>query len=99
MNTKHSDLQAFSPETFMLAQALSKFITATTGKSPQANAPARYVTIDLAASLTGYTVRAIRAKVADGTWLEGKVHVRSPDGRVLIDMQGYAEWVEQGPGR
>lgn len=52
----------------------------------------RYVTIQRAADLTGYTVRAIQTKIDRGVWLCGRVWVHAPDGRILIDMQGYEEW-------
>lgn len=56
---------------------------------------ARFVTIDLAAALTGYTPKAIRAKIEKGEWLEGRQYVRR-DGRVLIDLRGYETWAETG---
>lgn len=55
--------------------------------------PARYVVIKLAAQLTGYTARAIEHKIYRGDWREGIEYRRGPDGRILIDMQGYARWV------
>jgi hypothetical protein len=55
--------------------------------------PARYVVIRLASQLTGYTPGAIRTKIKRGVWNEGQVWRYGPDGRVLIDMQGYARWV------
>lgn len=57
---------------------------------------APYVTIDLAAKLTGYTERAIRTKIQKGVWLEGQEFLKGPDGRVLISMRGYTSWVEKG---
>jgi hypothetical protein len=61
---------------------------------PAPVAPARYVTIVLAAGLTGYTVQAIETKIARGIWVEGREWKRAPDGRVLIDMRGYERWAE-----
>lgn len=61
--------------------------------------PARYVTIALAAAVTGYTVGAIESKVKEGVWLEGHQYKRAPDGRILIDMRGVERWVESGPRR
>jgi hypothetical protein len=55
---------------------------------------ARYVTVALAAVKTGFTEKAIRKKIEDGVWVENREWKRSPDGRVLIDMDGYAQWVE-----
>ena len=56
---------------------------------------ARFVTIDLAATLTGYTAKAIRAKIDKGEWVEDRQYVRR-DGRVLIDLRGYELWAETG---
>jgi len=57
-------------------------------------APARYVTIALAAALHGYTVDAIETKIARGVWTEGREYRRAPDGRILVDMRGVERWVE-----
>jgi hypothetical protein len=56
---------------------------------------ARFVTIELAAILTGLSEGAIRMKKAKGVWLEGRQWVLR-DGRVLIDMEGYERWAETG---
>jgi hypothetical protein len=53
-----------------------------------------WVTIKKAAELTGYTEAAIRSKIAEGVWVEGKVWKRAPDGRPLISMEGYEAWVD-----
>lgn len=58
---------------------------------------ARFVTIELAAVITGLSPGAIRTKIARGIWLEDRQYVRR-DGRVLIDMKGYETWAEQGQG-
>jgi hypothetical protein len=72
----------------------------TEAHSPQAPAvqvaPSRYVTIELAAAITGYSPGAIRQKIHQGVWLENRQFIRSADGRVLIDMKGYEKWVEKG---
>lgn len=56
----------------------------------------RYVTIPKFSEHSGYTEDAIRTKIRDGVWMEGKVWTKAPDNRVLIDMEGYQEWVETG---
>jgi hypothetical protein len=56
--------------------------------------PARYVLLRLAKEMTGYTVKAIQAKITRGDWQEGEVWRRAPDGRLLIDIAGYEKWVE-----
>ncbi|MGC4080277.1 MAG: excisionase [Rubrivivax sp.] len=61
-------------------------------------APAPYVRIWLAAQLTGYTEKAIRRKISEGVWREGKEYRKAPDGAVLISMAGYAKWAEFGDG-
>jgi len=58
-------------------------------------APAAYVTIPLAATITGLTEKAIRRKIEDGKWIEGREFRRSPDGGIFISMRGYIKWVEQ----
>lgn len=60
--------------------------------------PSRFVTIPLAATMTGYTPSAMRTKITRGYWVEGREYVRAPDGHVLIDMRGYERWVSQGKG-
>ncbi|WP_254218731.1 hypothetical protein [Burkholderia multivorans] len=56
----------------------------------------RYLTIAKFSVETGYTEKAIRNKIHDGTWAEGEVWVKAADGRILIDVQGYEKWVETG---
>jgi hypothetical protein len=58
--------------------------------------PAPYVTVALAACITGLTEKAIRRKIEEGKWLEGQEFRRSPDGSILISIKGYAAWVERG---
>lgn len=55
---------------------------------------ARFVTIELAALMTGFSPGAIRTKIAKSVWLEGRQWVKR-DGRVLIDMKGYESWAER----
>lgn len=53
----------------------------------------RHVTIKKFSEQSGYTQDAIRAKIKTGVWLQGVVWIKAPDGRVLIDMEGYEQWV------
>jgi hypothetical protein len=72
--------------------------------SPHAPAPAgdaagplaAYVTIKAAASATGLTEKAIRRKIEQGVWLEGREWRRAPDGRLYISLRGYQAWIESG---
>lgn len=57
----------------------------------------RYLTIAKFAAESGYTENAIRTKIRDGIWREGQEWKRAPDGRVLVDVDGYHRWVETGP--
>lgn len=57
-------------------------------------APAQYVTIALAAAITGLTEKAIRRKIEDGKWIEGREYRRSPDGGLFVNLKGYERWVE-----
>lgn len=66
--------------------------------TPWAATPIRadYVTIPVAAAMTGYSPKAIRRKIEAGVWLEGREFRRAPDGHVLISVKGYESWVERG---
>ncbi|TGB34869.1 excisionase [Burkholderia thailandensis] len=54
----------------------------------------RYVTVLKFCEMTGYTEDAVKSKRRDGVWLEGQLWVKAPDGRILIDIEGYEKWVE-----
>lgn len=78
-----------------LLDALRSMIKAEVpSRGAQSATHARYVTVALAATLTGLTEKAIRRKMADGKWLDGREYRRSPDGGIFIDMKGYERWVE-----
>lgn len=59
----------------------------------QVVAPARFVTIGLAAVRTGLTPKAIERKIERGDWAEGRHYRRAPDGRIYVDIEGYEKWV------
>lgn len=65
--------------------------------NPQVS-PAPYVTVNLAAMITGLSAKAIRRKIEDGKWIEGREFRRSPDGGVFISIKGYQQWVESARG-
>lgn len=56
----------------------------------------RYVTIPRFCELSGYTKEAVKSKRRDGVWLEGSVWIKAPDGRILIDLEGYEAWAVTG---
>lgn len=59
-----------------------------------------WVTIRRASELSGYTEKAIRAKIERGVWPQGEVWKYAPDNRVLVSVAGFNRWVEgQGSGR
>lgn len=58
------------------------------------NASVRYVLPAKFEELTGYTTKAVERKIQTRVWREGKEYRRAPDGRILVDLQGYARWVE-----
>jgi hypothetical protein len=55
--------------------------------------PARFVTIPVAATITGLTQKAIERKIEKGEWAEG-LQYRRRDGRIFIDIKGYEKWIE-----
>lgn len=55
----------------------------------------RYVTIRRFCDLTGYTENAVNSKIKRGDWLQDVVWMKAPDGRRLIDLNGYEAWVRQ----
>lgn len=57
--------------------------------------PAPYVTVELFAQISGLTQKAIRRKIEDGKWLEGREYRRSPDGGVFISIEGFRKWLER----
>jgi hypothetical protein len=65
-----------------------------TSSPPAVVVPTRYVLLPLAAVVTGYTIKAMQRKIERGEWVERKVWRRAPDGRILIDLVGYQNWVE-----
>lgn len=59
--------------------------------------PAPYVTIPVAAVCIGYSVKAIRRKIGDGKWIEGREWDRGgPGGEIRISLGGFARWAESG---
>jgi len=74
-----------------LAQALESVLRPTTVIVQ----PDRYVTIPLAATMTGLTAKAIQRKIESGAWAEGLEYRRCPDGTLRVDMEGYRRWVER----
>lgn len=55
----------------------------------------QWVLIHVFSSLTGYTEKAIRRKIEEGVWIQGKHYRKAPDGRITMNVQEYYKWVEQ----
>ncbi|GAA4648108.1 hypothetical protein GCM10023116_03720 [Kistimonas scapharcae] len=55
----------------------------------------RFVLIKKFCELTGYTPKAVERKIENGVWLKGRVWVKAPDGRRLVNMEEYDKWVEE----
>lgn len=54
----------------------------------------RYVLISKFAADSGYSEKAVRRKIEEGVWIEGRQWRRAPDGRILVDVEGVERWVE-----
>jgi hypothetical protein len=61
----------------------------------------RYVNPRKFEELTGYALDLIERNIATGVWRQGHEYRIAPDGRTLIDMDGYNRWIEgkETPGR
>jgi len=70
-------------------------MSTATEERPIQVAPARFVTIRLAAAMTGLTESAIETMIHRGKWVEGRQYLKR-EGRVYIDMRGVEKWVELG---
>jgi hypothetical protein len=55
----------------------------------------QWVLIPVFSAMTGYTDKAVRRKLEDGVWIEGKHYKKAPDGRITMNLQEYYKWVEQ----
>ena len=56
--------------------------------------PARYVTINGAATATGLSEGAVRKRLQRGIWLQDKHYRKAPDGRIYIDLHAVEKWIE-----
>lgn len=61
------------------------------------NAPTmqlQWVLIPVFSNLTGYSEKAVRRKIEDGVWVQGKHYRKAPDGRITMNVQEYYKWVQ-----
>ena len=54
----------------------------------------QWILIPVFCALTGYTDKAVRRKIADGIWIQGKHYQKAPDGHITMNLMGYYKWVE-----
>lgn len=53
-----------------------------------------WVLIPIFSQLTGYSEKAVRRKIGDGIWLQGKHYRKAPDGRITMNIPEYYKWVQ-----
>lgn len=53
----------------------------------------QWLTLKKFAEQTGYTQAAIRQKIQRGDWLLNIHYIKSPDGRIQINIKEYELWV------
>lgn len=58
-----------------------------------------WMLVPLFCSYTGYTSKAVRRKIEDGKWPEGRLYRRAPDGHITINLQEYYRWVHEQSAR
>jgi hypothetical protein len=56
--------------------------------------PSRWVLIKRLAAVTGYSEDAARHKVKNGTWVQGRIWRKAPDGRIFANIDEFERWVE-----
>ena len=54
----------------------------------------QYVPNPVFSLLTWYSEKAVRRKIAEGFWIQGRHYRKAPDGRITMDLQAYCRWVE-----
>lgn len=56
--------------------------------------PSQWVLIKRFAEVTGYSENAVRHKIKNGTWIEGRLWRRAPDRRIFVNLTEFERWVE-----
>lgn len=54
----------------------------------------QWVLVKRFAEVTGYTENAVRHKVKNGTWVQGRIWRKAPDGRIFLNLSEFERWVE-----
>jgi hypothetical protein len=50
--------------------------------------------VALASTIIGLSEKAIRRKIEDGKWIEGREYRRAPDGGIFVSIDGFSAWIE-----
>jgi hypothetical protein len=58
------------------------------------NTSCRWVLVKRFAEVTGYTENAVRHKVKNGIWVQGRIWRKAPDGRIFVNLVEFERWVE-----
>lgn len=61
-----------------------------------ARAGTRLVLIPRFCELTGYTLKAVEKKMERRQWRIGQVLRKAPDGHIMIDLDEFERWVDEG---
>lgn len=56
--------------------------------------PSQWVLVKRFAEITGYSENAVRHKVKNGTWIQGRLWRKAPDGRIFLNLSEFERWVE-----
>ena len=59
--------------------------------------PSPPTALDRLCSPSGYSEDAIRHKVKNGTWAQGRIWRKARDNRVFINIEELDRWVESSP--
>lgn len=54
----------------------------------------KYMLIGKMSQESGYSEKALRRKIEDGVLIQGVHYVKSPDGRININVERFQEWLE-----
>ena len=53
----------------------------------------QFITLKKYAELSGYSVNAIQMKIKKGIWRKDKHVIKSPDGRLHINVEEVEKWL------
>lgn len=62
----------------------------------ESRAVVRFVTIKKFGELIGYSEGAVRSKIKRGEWLRDHMYRKGSDGRILMDIEAFNDWADNG---